>query len=83
MSIKFLLCNILLGLEKCKKLCALWSRWIGLSYSVYNRRQGRQSLGLGVAIPRFWAGGRGRVVKYYCLIIYKKYVQEVVTFEEK
>jgi len=28
----------------------------------------RQSWGLGVATPRLWPGGRGRIVKYYYIL---------------
>jgi len=41
----------------------------------------RQSWGLGGRDPPdFWAGGRngdrGRVVKYYCILSYRRYVQK-------
>ena len=36
--------------------------------SVCMLEQGRQSWGAWVATPRFWAGGRGRVVKYYYIL---------------
>jgi len=63
------------------------SHWLlnALLQSLYNvllrniaANHRRQSLGVGcVATPIFWAGDRGRVVKYYYnLIMYRKYVKK-------